>query len=96
MLPNSRACESEADLIGLHLMAKACYDPNEAAEMWKRMKRIEKNSAANHASSLEFMSTHPSHDSRIHDIQEWIPKALEIKKSNCSDVDSFFQFSNSF
>ena len=52
--PHSRTCESEADYIGLLFMAKACYDPEQAIEFWKRMKRKD------HGAIPEFLSTHPS------------------------------------
>ncbi|MEM9680446.1 MAG: M48 family metallopeptidase [Bacteroidota bacterium] len=71
-LPFSRAHETEADKIGLYLMAVAGYNPDEAAELWKRMK-------ANSGSGAppEFLSTHPSNDSRIATLQELAPVAKE-------------------
>ena len=57
--PFSRRCETEADEIGLQLMAKACYNPEEAVNMWRRMER------AGGANVPQFMSTHPSHKNRI-------------------------------
>jgi Zn-dependent protease with chaperone function len=57
--PFSRKCETEADDIGLQLMALACFDPREAIEVWKRME------AAGGADIPQFMSTHPSHKNRI-------------------------------
>lgn len=55
--PASRQQESEADYIGLMLMAQACYDPKAAVGFWRRMQRIEKEGGG---SPAEFMSTHPS------------------------------------
>ncbi|MBU2946950.1 M48 family metallopeptidase [Zobellia uliginosa] len=76
MLPFSRSHETEADRIGLQIMAIAGYDPNEAAELWKRMKA---NSGGN--APAEFMSTHPSNDTRIKNLTEWAPAArAEAKK----------------
>ena len=69
-LPFSRSHESEADRIGLILMAKAGYDPREAIKVWERMQR-EKDKRP-----PEFLSTHPSPDSRIRDIEGWLPEAL--------------------
>ena len=60
MLPFSRSHETEADEIGILLMAIAGYNPDEASLLWERMKA---NSGAQ--STPEFMSTHPSNDSRI-------------------------------
>jgi len=70
MLPFSRSHESEADLIGLQMMAIAGYDPDEAAELWKRMKAKSGGQAP-----PEFLSTHPSNDTRIANLQQWAPMA---------------------
>lgn len=76
MLPFSRSHETEADKIGLVLMAIAGYNPDEAAELWKRMKA---NSGGN--APAEFMSTHPSNDTRIANLTAWAPGAkAEAKK----------------
>lgn len=76
MLPFSRAHETEADKIGIYLMAIAGYNPDEAAELWKRMKAKSGGQAP-----PEFMSTHPSNDSRIANLLELAPKAKsEAKK----------------
>jgi predicted Zn-dependent protease len=69
MLPFSRAHESEADRIGLTLMAIAGYEPMEAANLWVRMK------ASGGDSPPEFLSTHPSNDRRINDIKTWVSEA---------------------
>lgn len=65
MLPFSRSHETEADSIGLYLMAVAGYNPDEAAELWKRMKANSGGQAP-----PEFLSTHPSNDSRIAELTE--------------------------
>ncbi|CAM3316631.1 M48 family metallopeptidase [Zobellia roscoffensis] len=76
MLPFSRSHETEADRIGLQIMAIAGYDPTEAAELWKRMKANSGGEAP-----PEFMSTHPSNDTRINNLTEWAPAArAEAKK----------------
>ncbi|WP_047414307.1 M48 family metallopeptidase [Cellulophaga sp. Hel_I_12] len=72
MLPFSRGHETEADRIGLQIMAIAGYNPDEAAELWKRMKA---NSGGN--APPEFMSTHPSNDTRIANLTAWAPLAKE-------------------
>ncbi len=71
-LPFSRSHETEADKIGLILAAIAGYNPDEAAELWKRMKANSGGEAP-----PEFMSTHPSNDSRIQNLQALAPKAKE-------------------
>ena len=75
MLPFSRSHETEADKIGLTLMAIAGYDPIAAAELWERMQAQEKGAP------IEFMSTHPSSTTRIQNIRSWAPAAkAEAKK----------------
>ena len=71
LLPWGRAQESEADHLGLILMAKAGYDPRAALELWKR--RAE---AAKGQRPPEFLSTHPSEATRIQQIEGWLPEAL--------------------
>lgn len=71
ILPFSRKHESEADYIGLLLAAQAGYDPQEAVRVWERME------SAGGAQPPEFMSTHPSHGTRIKQLEEWMPEALE-------------------
>lgn len=70
MLPFSRSHETEADRIGLTLMAMAGYDPMAAADLWRRMK-----SEAGGQAPPEFLSTHPSSDTRIRNIEKWAPEA---------------------
>jgi len=71
LLPYSRLHESEADRIGLTLMARAGYDPREAIPFWQRMSQQEGKS-----SPPEFLSTHPATETRIADIKKYIPEAL--------------------
>jgi predicted Zn-dependent protease len=66
-LPFSREHESEADRAGLTLMAIAGYNPEEAVSFWERM--------GGGGGVPEFLSTHPSHASRIRDLREEIPRA---------------------
>ena len=71
LLPFSRNHESEADAIGLMYMARAGYDPRESIEFWQRMSEQSKGGPP------EFMSTHPSHGTRIQRLQDEMPKAME-------------------
>lgn len=70
LLPYSRTQESEADHIGLLLMARAGYDPRAALAFWQRMER-----AGGSGAPPEFVSTHPSHGTREQQIQAWLPEA---------------------
>jgi predicted Zn-dependent protease len=70
MLPFSRSHETQADEIGLRLMAIAGYNPDEAVELWKRMKANSGGQAP-----PEFLSTHPSNDTRIANLKKWAPEA---------------------
>lgn len=73
MLPYSRKHESEADKIGLILMAKAGYDPAHALEFWKRMEKAA--GGGGKGSPLEgFMRTHPTDADRQRQLQEWLPE----------------------
>ncbi|GGZ86930.1 M48 family metallopeptidase [Algibacter mikhailovii] len=71
MLPFSRSHETEADKIGLYLMAIAGYNPAEAAQLWKRMKA----SGGSGQAPPEILSTHPSNDSRIANLTALAPAA---------------------
>ncbi|MGH7166529.1 MAG: M48 family metallopeptidase [Nitrospiraceae bacterium] len=72
LLPFSRKHESEADYIGLLFAAQAGYDPQEAVRVWERMER------AGGGQPPEFISTHPSHGTRIEQLQAWMPEALSF------------------
>ena len=78
ILSYSRKHESEADHMGLLLMAAAGYDPNETIRFWKRMTEATSDGKA----PPEFMSTHPSHETRIRDLTRWIPDAMVLYNSS--------------
>jgi predicted Zn-dependent protease len=69
-LPFSRSQESEADRIGMILMAKAGYDPEAALQLWQRMEQHEKGGRP-----PEYLSTHPSAATRQEQIRGWLPEA---------------------
>jgi predicted Zn-dependent protease len=73
LLPFGRTQESEADHLGLIFMSMAGYDPNEALIFWQRMAAQKQGSEA----PPEFMSTHPSDETRIGQIKEELPEALK-------------------
>ena len=66
--PFTRKQETEADYLGLAFSSLTGYDLNEAAEMWKRMKKMQKGKIP-----PQFLSTHPSPTNRIRQIKRWIP-----------------------
>lgn len=70
LLPYSRLHESEADRIGLTLMARCGYDPRAAVPFWERMNR------AAQSRPPEFLSTHPAPETRIENIKKYIPEAM--------------------
>jgi predicted Zn-dependent protease len=75
LLPWSRQQESEADHIGIILMAKAGYDPHASVELWKRMQ-----AAATGQRPSEWLSTHPSEATRIQQLERWMPEAMKDYK----------------
>ncbi|MEO6348836.1 MAG: M48 family metallopeptidase [Aquaticitalea sp.] len=84
MLPFSRSNETEADQIGLYLMAIAGYNPDEAANLWRRM-----SAQSGGQAPPEFLSTHPSNVSRIKAIEALAPKAkAEAKKYGVTSFKS--------
>jgi predicted Zn-dependent protease len=71
-LPNSRGAETEADLLGIELAARAGYNPNAAVSLWNKMEQASQGAPA------EFMSTHPSSSTRISNLQANIPKVMSL------------------
>lgn len=72
-LPHSRGQESEADHIGLIYMARAGYDPGQAADFWRRFQAYNRQRGG--ASTPWFLRTHPLDQTRIDNIQKWLPEA---------------------
>jgi metalloendopeptidase OMA1, mitochondrial len=82
-LPFNRRQESEADYVGLRLMAQAGYDPREAVPFWERMSGCPRNMIGklcfrSQSAIPEFLSTHPSDVTRINQIEAWTPDALRF------------------
>lgn len=76
LLPFSRKHESEADYIGILLAADAGYDPRESVHLWERMEQLSGGGGPS-----EFLSTHPGHETRIEQLQKWMPEAMGIYQS---------------
>ena len=71
-LPFSRAHEEEADLMGLEIMARAGFEPGQSVRLWQNMAQ------ASGAQPLEFLSTHPNHDTRIASLQNQLETARSV------------------
>ncbi|PPR05556.1 hypothetical protein CVT24_003295 [Panaeolus cyanescens] len=82
-LPGSRKQELEADVIGLRLMSRACYDPGAAPRMFSRLANLE----SKHASKLEFFQTHPSSENRVK-VRIWRIYLLSISPSSVAPSPS--------
>ena len=76
LLPYSRTHESEADHLGLIFMAMGGYDPHEAVTFWTNMDKL------GGLAPPEWLSTHPSHQTRIENLNEWMPEAMEYYRNN--------------
>ncbi len=72
LLPYSRTHEREADRIGRDLMAQAGFDPRAGVALWRNM------AAAGGGQPPAFLSTHPSHDNRMEELDEGMEQAIEI------------------
>src|SRR5262249_13474006 len=73
-----RGHESEADHMGLLLMATAGYDPHESEKVCERRQGL----SPGKKSPREFMSTHPSQETRIRDLMKWIPEAMPLYEAS--------------
>ncbi|OBT69223.1 hypothetical protein VE03_01845 [Pseudogymnoascus sp. 23342-1-I1] len=84
MRVSSREQESEADHIGLMLMAAACYDPKAAIGLWQRMEKLDKETPP------EWLSTHPSNANRIQHITQLLPEAEnKYQESSCASTGGY-------
>ena len=80
-LPYARSQESDADLVGIELSARAGYDPRAAVNVWHKMSKVASQGAPGQAARgqpPQFMSTHPSHGTRIKDIEANLPKVVPL------------------
>ncbi|KXS12286.1 hypothetical protein M427DRAFT_114161 [Gonapodya prolifera JEL478] len=86
-LPFSRQIEAEADYIGLHLAAAACYDPSAAPTLWTRF-----NSELGGLEKTAYLSDHPTSSARIEAVKFWLPGAIERRKaSECDKMPAFME-----
>lgn len=76
VLPNSRQNESEADAIGVELAARSGYNPQAAISIWQKMNKITQGKG-----TMEFLSTHPSGDTRIEQLTELMPAVQPLYQS---------------
>lgn len=83
LMPFSRLQESEADILGLELMARAGFDPAEAVTLWHNMQ-----TASGQKSPPEFLSTHPSSKTRIAALEKALPSARELQRKTLSQSKS--------
>ena len=74
LMPYSRLHETEADTIGLDLMARAGFDPRQSINLWLKMDQAAKSQP------IEFLSTHPSHGSRIDNLKQHMNQALQLQQ----------------
>jgi predicted Zn-dependent protease len=73
LMPYSRTHESEADTIGIDLMAKSGFDPRQSINLWQKM-----DQASQGQQPIEFMSTHPPHGTRIQQLEQHLPQAMSF------------------
>ncbi|XP_054276488.1 metalloendopeptidase OMA1, mitochondrial-like [Macrosteles quadrilineatus] len=76
-LPMSRQLETEADVVGVEMMSRACFDPRQAVELWKLMDELARTN------KIEWMSTHPSPGTRYQTLEKLMPGAMGIYSSHC-------------
>jgi predicted Zn-dependent protease len=79
LLPYSRTQESEADIIGLNLMAKSGFNPQQSVALWQKMAQASQGQQA-----PEWMSTHPADTSRIAELTKNMPAALQTYQQAAS------------
>jgi predicted Zn-dependent protease len=79
-LPFSRQHETDADLVGMELAARAGYDPRAAANVWRKMSRL--GAQSGNAQPPQFLSTHPGHANRIKEIEANLPRVMPLYEAS--------------
>ncbi len=77
-LPNSRTDEMEADRVGVELAARGGFDPRASVTLWQKMQSASSGGAVAGAQALQFLSTHPSHATRIGDLRVYAERVLPL------------------
>ena len=75
-LPHSRSRETDADLAGMELAARAGYDPRAAVAVWRKMQQLAQKTGR--GQPPQFLSTHPAHATRIREIEDKLPRVLPL------------------
>jgi predicted Zn-dependent protease len=76
LMPYGRTHESEADIVGQDLMARSGFNPKASIKLWKNMAKLSKDAPP------EFMSTHPSNETRINDLTAHLAQSNKLYKAN--------------
>jgi hypothetical protein len=85
--PRARASESEADEIGLHILARACYDPEANVRMLQRLASHERAATKGATGELAMLRTHPLTKDRVERVRAALPGAYKVFRTHCSAVE---------
>jgi predicted Zn-dependent protease len=84
-MPYGRSHESEADIVGQDLMARSGFEPSASIKLWQNMAKL--SGGSGQAAPAEFMSTHPSNQTRIKQLTEHLPSSMRLyqveNRPNC-------------
>lgn len=86
-LPHSRAAESEADAIGIRLLARCCYDPEANVRMLQRLSTLERGADAPGGGAPVFLRTHPLTEERVRRVRDLLPEAYKEYQGSCHAVE---------
>ncbi|ALO33985.1 peptidase [Colwellia sp. MT41] len=80
IMPYSRAHESEADIVGQELMARSGFEPSASIKLWQNMAKL--SAGSGQGSPAEFMSTHPSNQTRIKKLSQHLPNSMKLYQAS--------------